>query len=661
MAGSGAGVAETAEFIRQAIAHRPTDATAYSIVKHNLQDAVDAVVDEGNSVNLCRLLESFCLCISSLDRKCEDLVHITLQLDWFRASAAALEMLGEFVAALVSAHSLYTEQCMAQISRIFLGPESDQIGGEIEPEEVINKACVILNEVRRIVPSETKKLVAQLSARCPHVRNETRVHEYYVRALLQFATIDPANLASLLLPLVVEATLKVDLDTADYGSECGSEVDEDELADDDELFEFDDDEPPAVEEEEVEVEEEVAVELEREEEEPASHRLDVMMSLTLEFLHHVAAQDVRVAQALFQTLWQSFETTILPTYQTKHVQYLLFYICSLEEALPSAFIERLLTKALSVGAPLLVRQTAVAYVGSYVSRANYVDMACTRGALTALCGWLNEYIRDQATVADPQALRTNSQQHIAFYANCQAVLYILCFRLEDLLDMEGGATFVSSLGLNMIVKSSLCPLLVCQKIVVKEFARLTKEHQIVYCAQYMRRQSVISLPVQLERGYRAAPSAMEPAPNQLEDFFPFDPYLLQRSISVIEPLFRAWTGGGIEEVDSSGDSAEEDDDEDDFLGTSPTSSTTSSLSSSSLTNRGRHHGHAADRRHTAGPSASLAPGRDIPHKKRARTLGVAGQDWAAGFAGTPVSPFSLDHKRPSRPSSREDEFKYLTS
>ena len=101
--------------------------------------------------------------------------------------------------------------------------------------------------------------------------------------------------------------------------------------------------------------------------------------------------------------------------------------------------------------------------------------------------------------------------------------------------------------------------------------------------------------------------------------------------------------------------------QDDFLGTSPTSSTTSSLSSSSLTNRGRHHGHAADRRHTAGPSASLAPGRDIPHKKRARTLGVAGQDWAAGFAGTPVSPFSLDHKRPSRPSSREDEFKYLTS
>lgn len=191
MAGSGAGVAETAEFIRQAIAHRPTDATAYSIVKHNLQDAVDAVVDEGNSVvsvptahalpplptsllppsvlqpsssltvaaagrgflpnsaisnllhmllpalssggriatrsltshaacfagnrlrvgcmtpprarpcrptrnrdhahrrgpqNLCRLLESFCLCISSLDRKCEDLVHITLQLDWFRCS-----------------------------------------------------------------------------------------------------------------------------------------------------------------------------------------------------------------------------------------------------------------------------------------------------------------------------------------------------------------------------------------------------------------------------------------------------------------------------------------------------------------------------------------------------------------------------------------------
>ena len=369
--------------------------------------------------------------------------------------------------------------------------------------------------------------MAQLSSRCPHVRNETRVHEYYVRGLLQFATIDPENLASLLLPLVVEATLKVDLDTADYGSECGSEVDEDELADDDGLFEFEDDELPEM-ELEPEEEGEVEVELEREEEEePASHRLDVMMTLTLEFLHGVAAQNAHVAQALFETLWQSFETTILPTYQTKHVQYLLFYLCSLQEALPSAFIERLLTKALSIGAPLLVRQTAVAYVGSYVSRANYVDMACTRAALTALCSWLNEYIRDQATTADPQALRSNSQLHIAFYANCQAAFYIICFRLEDLLDMEGGATFVASLGLNMIVKSRLCPLLVCQKIVVKEFVRLTKEHQIVYCAQYMRRQSVISIPVQLERGYRAAPSALEPAPNQLEDFFPFDPYLLQ--------------------------------------------------------------------------------------------------------------------------------------
>ena len=36
---------------------------------------------------------------------------------------------------------------MAQISRIFLGPESDHIDGEMESEEVINKACLMLNEV----------------------------------------------------------------------------------------------------------------------------------------------------------------------------------------------------------------------------------------------------------------------------------------------------------------------------------------------------------------------------------------------------------------------------------------------------------------------------------------------------------------------------------
>lgn len=87
--------------------------------------------------------------------------------------------------------------------------------------------------------------------------------------------------------------------------------------------------------------------------------------------------------------------------------------------------------------------------------------------------------------------------------------------------MDGGATFIGTLQLDTIVGSSLCPLQVCQKDVVRQFTKVTKGHEVVYCAQYMRRRRSV-LSAQIEGFHRGLHDGIVPA-HQLENFFPFDP------------------------------------------------------------------------------------------------------------------------------------------
>jgi hypothetical protein len=107
----------------------------------------------------------------------------------------------------------------------------------------------------------------------------------------------------------------------------------------------------------------------------------------------------------------------------------------------------------------------------------------------------------------------------------QAVFYVFCFRLGDIVQSPDGYEFLRSLKLDTIIKCRHQPLQVCAKHVAKEFARVTKKHQILYCTQYTRRRSVIAFP---KIGYVSA-ADLTTTHQPLADFFPFDPYKLRLS------------------------------------------------------------------------------------------------------------------------------------
>ena len=167
-------------------------------------------------------------------------------------------------------------------------------------------------------------------------------------------------------------------------------------------------------------------------------------------------------EALFSTLLDIFDRTLLRTFKTRNTQFIIFYLCSLNPASSDHFIGVLVGRAVrEPDAPAVTRVAAAGYLASFVSRAKFVDLGTTRKVVRLLCGFLEGQMDDHAS-------GHGGGQHLpVFYAVAQAVFYIFCFRWKDLLDegddddigLEPGRRWMMGLEtLKKAVSSSFNPL-----------------------------------------------------------------------------------------------------------------------------------------------------------------------------------------------------------
>lgn len=224
----------------------------------------------------------------------------------------------------------------------------------------------------------------------------------------------------------------------------------------------------------------------------------------------------------FHTLLSIFDRTILRTFKSRYTQFLIFWFTSLDPEFADLFQGMLVDRALfatdatllsadgtngkaenavvSSMAPTVTRAAAASYIGSFVSRANFVDRSATRHVVGVLCEFLrahldavDEAVREWGTTAisgDGASGGVGRAQNSVFYAVAQAVFLIFCFRWRDLLedaeDEGGGSGHVSANvagkkwlpGLNVlqrVVTSVLNPLKVCALL-----SQSTSTHQIRY-------------------------------------------------------------------------------------------------------------------------------------------------------------------------------------
>ena len=166
----------------------------------------------------------------------------------------------------------------------------------------------------------------------------------------------------------------------------------------------------------------------------------------------------------FHTLLAIFDRSILRTFKSRYTQFLLFWYASLDPEFSDLFLGLLVDKALFASATAngVERVAASSYIGSFVSRAEFIDREGARRAVQVLCAFLGAHL--DAVEAGNAA----SDDHSVFYAIVQSVLLIFCFRWRDLqaeLEVQEVVqkTWISELGVvQRVITSDLNPLKVCQ-------------------------------------------------------------------------------------------------------------------------------------------------------------------------------------------------------
>ncbi|CAI5474700.1 unnamed protein product [Closterium sp. Yama58-4] len=345
-----------------------------------------------------------------------------------------------------------------------------------------------------------------------------------------------------------------------------------------------------------------------------AEKMDALMDLT--FQHIRARSHAHHLPQVYEALLRSFDSTILDTYKSKFTQFLLFFACSLNPAsLAAAFASHLTDILTSPSRSLNSRMSAAAYLASFLARASFIPLMHIVSSLTRVVEWCLAHSHsrrpDSPTGSSTAASRSSRgregrqgkaeraapsprastggpgrgsdgggtggsgsprsqpplapspQDHI-FYAACQAVLYVLCYRMQHLRADSQANSALHAMPLNQLLSSHLCPLSVCLESVVFEFTRQAKLLALLDCdAITAAQQHAEHGAGSAEGGERAA--ARFGGENELDMFFPFDPYLLHHSLRFIDPIFNRWTQPFADELaaaeDEEADTEDEDEDE----------------------------------------------------------------------------------------------------
>ncbi|XP_033146280.1 RNA polymerase I-specific transcription initiation factor RRN3 isoform X1 [Brassica rapa] len=249
--------------------------------------------------------------------------------------------------------------------------------------------------------------------------------------------------------------------------------------------------------------------------------LDKLMVISFDHLESCNL-DGRLDQ-VFEKLFGAFENFILNTYKSKVSQFLMFYACSLDpENCGVKFASKLMDIFLSSNKPRPTRMSAVAYLASYLARGKFLPVSYVATMLKRLVDECADYCRTCNDDIRPEA-------HQIFYSGCQAIMYVLCFRMRSILNVP---LFRSQLRpLESILMHRLNPLMVCLPSVVAEFLKQAKAGGMFVVSDAFIFDDLLES--ELSRAFGG--------PERLDTFFPFDSCLLKSSNSYISPNFIYWS------------------------------------------------------------------------------------------------------------------------
>ncbi|KAJ5676130.1 hypothetical protein N7462_009027 [Penicillium macrosclerotiorum] len=520
--------------------------------------------------------------IASLDRSCSSLVSAVLNSEWLGRDETYVKLYIRFLGNLAAAQGTYLGSILKVLATKLAGVPrgTGRLPGyaPVQASEIYTRVHMALRYVLRLVPAGSGTLSPVLSQAFPFEGDSPKSHVAYTRNLIQLMSYAP-ELQSDILALITEKMVKVDVqiqvDLEDFEDELGENLlhgfapDVDEELDDDDSEASDDeaDDSKRV----IEIKENI-------------HKIDGMIDVLFEYYSSsFTSGSLEERKSTLTLLMSHFRTIILPTYRSRHTQFLLFHFSQLSPELTEMFYSECMTIVFDQRQPPILRQSAAAYLASFIARGAHIPGQAVRNTFD----YLVAYLENMRTAHEPECRGPDLRRYSAFYSTAQAVLYIFCFRWRDLTTaaMEGDTPeqvdelepSQISFGphvkefLHKAIYSRLNPLKICSPGIVTEFARIAHHFQLLYVYPLLetnkrlrvtafRSIATLSNPAfsQVGREIRAG----DHLGYQLDAYFPFDPYQLPRSRRWIEGDYVEWRGiPGLDEDDDDSDSGADDDDD----------------------------------------------------------------------------------------------------
>jgi len=560
------------EEVRRAIdRHRAGDSVAYDSLKQLL--TTDPHADDALSAKLfLKYILAFTAHANSISKGCSGLVHAILNCSWLGRDDEFLEAYLRLLTSLISAQGGYARPVLQSMVSKFTDLRSS--AGHLPNEERVSRPQMrdrvhrAINHILSSVPSATGILQSILIKSFPYPTDTVKAQVGYVANLLQITSYAPV-LRPDILGVIIERVVKIDAQSQVDIEELEEELDESLLEEvstalkqskednaDDELSDEDDDvtdlstiaDPMARRLEELKV---------------TITKLDAILDLLFEYYHPLFAKTTSLNQlAHFEQLMAVFARAILPTHSSRHTQFLVFHFGQLFPHFSDQFSSSMIQLATSRTHPAMIKQSAAAYLASFVARGAHVDRQTARHVVDVLCHELNKLRRSHAVGCNGPDL----QRYGTYYAITQALLYIFCFRWRDLIlnpdnvvedhlihdatELHWLPGFKETLMQNIF--SNFNPLKVCAPTIVKQFARIS--HHLSFISLHLLLEQ--NKRVRLSRPVSAAALGFSGVVDretalsqksgesiyQLDAYFPFDPYNLPRSKRWIEGDYVEWKG-----------------------------------------------------------------------------------------------------------------------
>ncbi|KAL2821735.1 RNA polymerase I-specific transcription initiation factor RRN3 [Aspergillus cavernicola] len=525
--------------------------------------------------------------VAALDRSCNGLVQAVLDSEWLGRDASYIKLYIRFLGNLSAAQGSYLGSALKMLTNYLreLPRGTGKLPGYplVHPSEIYTRVHMALRHVMQLIPSGSGSLSPILSTHFPFENDSAKANIAYTQNLVRVISYAPelqADILALITEKLVKIDVQIQVDMEDLEDDEGEDVLHDISPETvmfaEEVEDDDDDNASVMSDESIE---------------PESRRLKTIKENILKLdgmidtLFEYYAPPFRSGtiddkENALDLLLNHFQTIILPTYRSRHSQFLLFHFSQASPVLVDRFAATCVQIIFNKAQPAILRQSAAAYLASFVSRGAHISGEVVRDVFDLLSTHLNNL----RLIYEPSCRGPDLRRFGPFYSTAQALLYIFCFRWRDLTtaafdgdtpdqidDLEPeDIAFPPNVRdtLHKAILSKLNPLKVCSPAIVAQFARMSQHLNFIYVFTILETNKRLRISAyrniaaladprfsQVERETRAG----DDLGYQLDAYFPFDPYQLPRSRRWLEGDYVHWRGiPGLDDRDDDDNDSDAD-------------------------------------------------------------------------------------------------------